>query len=561
MGDPSSERAKLAGDVFAHLQRTVRFFRLYPHDHRFCTLGLADTYKALSAFHGAHGPLAAEVGNDGLYMDEELVLADGGNPGDLVPLLYFEAIREVTLDAGMPKEELQTLVKILAAPYPESGKDAFADDLTTALWREDLHYLDYQTHDALAASTVRGGKQEGVVGALMQRIRGIVEFLGGSLEAGPEQPPADEPEALDGDTFLGRVLEQEEKKELDDKADWATHPDRALQYLETEKGRERKRLVDELSRAGPDDDLSRAAEVVAWSIGARHPGVRDEDAARFIAGSTLHALGNGELEQATRMADLASRATSHGSADLGAMVSARLSSADGIQALARTLSRSSTRLPGKKLNEVGLGYLTRLGEGAVQGACESYAQVDDARVRRVLRDFLATHVERSADAIGRLMLHRDATIAGEAAELLGSRGRDSAGFSVLQQLANQNVRAAADKVLELTGEADRARQVRVVLGGEARAARLAALAALARAPGARTFDDLVGLFEGDGFHGRDADELGALLDLLLACDARRARSALVRLQALKVPLLRGRGETQRLKECAEDRLRRLGGGA
>src|SRR5690242_13361746 len=119
MSDALSDRAELAKTALGHLQKTVRFYRLYPHEHRFCVQGLGDTFTALSEFHKAHGPLAVEVGHDGLFLDEELALPEGESKNDLVGLFYFEAIRELTLDLGMPKEELATLVQILSARYPE----------------------------------------------------------------------------------------------------------------------------------------------------------------------------------------------------------------------------------------------------------------------------------------------------------------------------------------------------------------------------------------------------------------------------------------------------------
>ena len=75
MSGAISERAKIAGVAFAHLQRAVRFYRLYPHDHPFCRDSLADTHASLSEFHREYGPLEVEVDYDGFLVDDQLVLS------------------------------------------------------------------------------------------------------------------------------------------------------------------------------------------------------------------------------------------------------------------------------------------------------------------------------------------------------------------------------------------------------------------------------------------------------------------------------------------------------
>lgn len=558
MGGAVSERGKLAGVAFGHLQRTVRFYRLYPHEHPFCVDAKADTFAALGEFHREHGPLEVEVGFDGFYLDEELVLAGDDTSGALVGLFYYEAIRELLIDIGIPEEELTRLVEILSAPYPEGNKDAFADDLTTALWREDLQYFGYQTHDPLAAGIVRDSNQGGVMGALLARIRGLVDSLGGSLEAPKPEEEERKPEGLDSDAFLAELAEAEAQGELDDKADWATHPDKAIHYMESEKGRERKRLVDEMGKLEADDEVNRAAEVVAWSVNVSHPGVRVEDAARFLSGSALYALSNGDLEQATRLVGVASQADG-GRGVVAPLVATRLSSAEGIQALAKTLTKRAGRLTNKQLTQLGVSYLNDLDQRAVEGTCAAYGEVEDARVRKVLREYLSSNLDLSAASLAPLARHPDSVIANEAVELLGSHGKDSAGFQTLLSLSKQQVGLATNKVLEMTGERERRKRSKAVRESAERGTRMNAIAGLADNPSKRTYKELGDLLEGEALFGRDAEELSATFYLLYLCDPERAGPALSKVAQRKVPMLRGRADVQRLKDAASECLQRMRG--
>ena len=554
MSGAISERARIAGVAFSHLQRAVRFYRLYPHDHPFCRDSLADTLAALGEYHREHGALEVEVEFDGFFVDDHLILSRDDSSDSLAPTFYYEAIRELMLDVGMPEPELLRLIELLSAPYPEGDKDAFADDLTTALWREDLQYFGYQTHDPLDAGVVRESRQGGVLGALHARIRGLVDELGGSLEApNPEEAKA---EGLDCDEFLAGLADAEQQGEFDDRADWATYPDKALHYLETEKGRERKRLVDELGKLEPEDDVNRAAEVVAWSVNLTHPSVRVEDAARFLSGSALHALGNGDLDQATRLVGVASRADG-GRGEVGPLVATRLASAEGIEAFSKTLTKRADGLSPRKLTELGMSYLRDLDQTAIQGTVAAYGEVEDARVRKVLREYLSTNLEVSAETVAQLTGHRDPVIASEAVDLLGSQGKESSGFETLLRLSKQQVGLATNKVLEMTGEKERRQATRTVKSGASPQARMSALAALAEQPNERTFRELDGLVKGDELLGRDADELSAIFYLLYLCDPGRARPTLQQVAERKLPLLRARADVQRLKDCAQACLRRM----
>lgn len=558
MSDALSERAKIAGAAFSNLQRAVRFYRLYPHDHPFCTDSLAETLEAIQTFHREHGPLEVEVGFDGFFLDDQLVLSRDDSSDALAPIFYFEAIREVLIDIGLPEPELLRLIEILSAPYPEGDKDSFADDLTTALWREDLQYFSYQTHDPLDAGIVRASRQGGVMGAVHARIRGLVDELGGSLEA--PDPEAEKPEGLDADAFLSGLVEAEQSGDFDDRADWATYPDKALHYLESEKGRERKRLVDEIGKLDSDDEVKRAAEVVAWSVGLTHRSVRIEDAARFLSGSALHALSHGDLDLATRLVGLASQADG-GRGEVGPLVATRLASSEGIEAFSKTLTRRADKVSPKQLTQLGLEYLRDLDRSAIQGTVAAYGSVEDARVRKVLREYLSSNLEASAETVAQLTGHPDPLIANEAVELLGSQGKESSGFDTLLRLSKQQVGVATNKVLEMTGEKDRRRRTKIVASGPNRMARMGALKALAEEPSERTFRDLAGLAKGDDLLKRDADEVNALFELLRACDSARLRPLLKQVAERKLPLMRGRADVQRLKDCAQACLRRMASGS
>ncbi|MGE0708302.1 MAG: hypothetical protein AB7N76_18465 [Planctomycetota bacterium] len=557
----TSERTREAARALAEVQLALRFFRLYPHEHPFCSGALERAGGLVAGFHRKHGSLEVEITRDGLFLDDEPVLGEGGDraqSSDLPSMLFTEGIRELALEPELPAAELRRFIEVLAAPYPEGDSIAFADDLLTALWREDFEYIEYRVHDALAASFVRDLQDETALGAVAGRIRALVDQLGGTLDQ--DQVEREElPPELDVSHFLAEVEARAAEGGLDDIADWAARPDRVRDFLESELGHDRRLLADELRQPAVADTLGRAAEIVAWSVNASSGLVADEDAARFLAGSTLHALSRGDLDEATRMVDFATQADG-GRGRLGPAVSARLSQPDGVQALTRTLETRAGQVPSRALVTEGLRYLARLDDQVIDGACTQYPSIDDQRVRAVYREFLATRVERGASAIGALARSSDQRVVKDALDLLSAAGEGSAGFTVLTQLARSSDDIgplAQDRVDELTGEVERRRLLAIVLEGTNSGARLSAIKGLRERPTPRVYDGLLPLLEGDALVERDPQEVEAILDLLVAAGGVRATRALGQLSERRLPLFRRRAETERLRSMASDRLRAL----
>src|SRR5581483_4113022 len=112
-------RARAGGQALGELQKAIRFFRLYPHTHPFCTQAVDASEEHLKRFLEKSGALDVEIRRDGCYIEDALVLPDSGQSTDLTALLYPEGIRALTLEVGLPRQEIFDFVEILSAHYPE----------------------------------------------------------------------------------------------------------------------------------------------------------------------------------------------------------------------------------------------------------------------------------------------------------------------------------------------------------------------------------------------------------------------------------------------------------
>lgn len=553
-----SPKGLLGARTVAQLQLAVRFFRLYPHDHPFCADAIRKARDALGAFAKTHGTLSIEIRRGSLAIDDEVIQADANAmSSDLSSLLFTEGVRELVLEPELEFDELTRFVEILSAPYPEGDEASFCDDLLTALWREDFQAIEYRIFDPLAASFVRERRDKGALGEVAARIRGLVAELGGRLDR-EEESEGRASEEIDTEEFFRQL----EKAEADDSLNWSTRPERAREFLDTEGGLERRLLANELLEPDVADFLGRAAEVVVWALEEPEQVVADLDAARFLAGSTLHALKQGDLAQATRMTDWIGQASESREA-LGPSVYSRLAAPDALASLSEALA-SRTGIPREAVATEGITYLSRLGSRALDSMRSHYPEVESALVRSVYRDFMTSRIEDSAKTLAALARSEDASVAREAVDALASLGADSVGFGYLRDLAKFEGacgRLALERVDELTGETERRELLRVVAGGPSQRARLEALEALGERPTARTFAGLVPILEGSAILERGEVEMRALVDLMLKSGGARTRVVFRALANRRLPLLRRRAEAQALREIVVEALESLKGGA
>jgi hypothetical protein len=552
-----SVRAKAASVALAELQRSVRFFRLYPHDHPLCTGAVGESLDRINRFVERQGALEVEVQRDGLYLDDEVVLRDSDQSTDLSSLLFPEGIREVSIDPGIGHKELGDFISIMSAHYPEGEEVTFTTDLLTELWRRDFAHIEYRIYDQLAPSAVTANRDP-TVAQVADRIVDLVDRIGGKPGAAGTDPSN---EGLDVDKFLGELEAAQAEGSLDELANWATRPEKVDAYLESSLGRARKQLLHELVDPHQGDPLGRALDVVVWAAPVES-GPAPDDVARFVAGSTMAALAKGDVEKAMNTLSRLPEGTAQADA-IAKTIAGRLGSDHGLSLLTTALAEKTKRLGPQELMELGTRYLSRLQDAAVPGACQLYPTVESEPVRRVLREYLSGHLDVGAEAIAAITKADDRKIVEEAASMLASGKRDSRAWKLLQEAASDTLHAvrsavATDVIDTVTGEKQRRERVRQLTRSTSKAERLAALTELAERPTSKLFEELCTIALDAEFALRDEDEVQAVLGLVVRIGQLRAVRVLTELSGRKAGLF-GRKEIGRVAVFAKEHLDALRG--
>lgn len=546
-----SPAGKAASVALAELQKAIRFFRLYPREHPFCARSLEEAHSRIDGYFQKHGALEVEVGREGLLMDEQTVLAASDQSTDISSLLNPEGVRELTFEVGLPQDELFDFAVILSAHYPEgTGPDDeanFTNDLLTALWKRDFGHLHYRLHDQLSAHALRGAQDHALVG-VVERAEGV--FAGLRRAALPALPE------LDADAYVRRLEEQGAGQGGPQGSD----PEQVDAFLESPLGEERRRLLDELHDPHMGDVLARSSDIVLWGSLQQDQAPDARTVARFLAGATLSALDRGELEQAGELLGRVADADGEVPALLPPMIQ-RLSSGAGLQLLSKALEARRPAVDPDDLVRTGLGYLDRLEDAAIAGACEVYPQVTHDAVRRVFRRYLSARVERGTEPIARLTTHEDPKVVRDAVGMLAVAAEGSEARKILAEVAQKEQDSArggvAREVLQtVTGERSRRALFEVARSDPDKRRRMLAVKRIKEDGSLAAFNELSELISAPEFAQREEDELHVFMDALTSLGGLRAVRVLQELAGRR-SLLFGRKDLQRLRSTAEAWLRQM----
>ncbi|RMG08892.1 MAG: hypothetical protein D6731_20895, partial [Planctomycetota bacterium] len=499
----SSPLASSALRVLTELQKGIGYFRLYPREHPFCREAVERTHALFAAHHEQFGALAVRIQREGVFLEETLLLPETASLDSLSWLLYPEGIRSLTFERGLTAREVYEFIAALSPQ--EETELSLGNDLLSTLWRREFAHIQYLTYDQLSPAGLRN-VHDPTIADLAARIRELVALSGGD--------GADDAE-------LQRVLAELPPLPDDGPERWATLPERAESFCESPLGQGRQRLRASLLDAYQGDIFGRAADLVAF--GNTHDAYRANptDEANFMTGMVLNALWQGNLDGAI---DLVARAAGGGQLDANEALLERLASEQCLGMLARCLQEQLIARPPAEVRTRGLRYLSRLAPGAADAIARTLSLQVDPEVRTIFAAHLRSRPKESAAAIGRLTLHANRDVAGEALALLAELPGGRKQLEAFARDASEPERAARARDLlgRVTGSFDRQKNLRVVASYPLKKDRLAALEKLRKDTDPSVFAGLAKVAEERAFAKRDADEVDAVLGALVDLGGMRA---------------------------------------
>ena len=141
----TDEEWQAAENVITGLQLARKNYSLYPEDHINCTRAMERFWQQLETFLQAHGNLRFELEKDRLIFQEETILTELPEDGNLPFTLFRDGIQWLEFQDGIEAKEIEDFLRILNKYRLLS--DEPEGDLVTALWEAALPHIEHHVAD------------------------------------------------------------------------------------------------------------------------------------------------------------------------------------------------------------------------------------------------------------------------------------------------------------------------------------------------------------------------------------------------------------------------------
>jgi hypothetical protein len=166
-----SPEAQAAAAWFRQLARALRVFRLYGGNNPVAVNSWDTIASALAELLAAHGGWQLRFSATEVFLGEESIVRVAAQPPgtervtcvtDHLPFLFYrDGVRRLTLEAGAPRSQLDTLLQILRDASCGTGSQ---DDLVTLLWQANLPHIQLEAvplEQTIYLSSHAGGGTDG----------------------------------------------------------------------------------------------------------------------------------------------------------------------------------------------------------------------------------------------------------------------------------------------------------------------------------------------------------------------------------------------------------------
>jgi len=140
-----SDEIREAKDILQTLIKAKKNIRMYPENNPVYVKTLEDTFVRFTNFLDYRDDFKLHIKQNSISYDSEELYSSTEKEDNLALFFFKDGLRELTFKKGLPREELEEFLKIIAREFDREEID---DDIVTLLWEKDFRNIQYVVDEA-----------------------------------------------------------------------------------------------------------------------------------------------------------------------------------------------------------------------------------------------------------------------------------------------------------------------------------------------------------------------------------------------------------------------------
>jgi hypothetical protein len=140
-----SDDTREAKEILQTLIKAKKNIRIYPENNPVYIKTLDDVFARFSNYLAYHDDFKLQIKQNSISHDGEELYYNAEKEDNLALFFFKDGLRELTFRKGVPREELEDFLRIIAREFDREEID---DDIVTLLWEKDFQNVQYVVDEA-----------------------------------------------------------------------------------------------------------------------------------------------------------------------------------------------------------------------------------------------------------------------------------------------------------------------------------------------------------------------------------------------------------------------------
>ena len=140
-----SDEIREAKNILQTLIKAKKNIRMYPENNPIYLKTLEDTFVRFTNFLDYRDDFKLHIKQNSISYESEELYSSTEKEENLALFFFKDGLRELTFKKGLPRDELEEFLKIIAREFDRQEID---DDIVTLLWEKDFRNIQYVVDEA-----------------------------------------------------------------------------------------------------------------------------------------------------------------------------------------------------------------------------------------------------------------------------------------------------------------------------------------------------------------------------------------------------------------------------